>query len=314
MTTEGPGPRVSLRARELREGGAESLAPLPTPEQLAAEPSARRAEVLGDLRVELYAISSLVADEVVRRARRLAPSYPPYGLVRSMHSVSRMVLADPDPVARGAIDSFRSLGMACVDTTVFHLHATLGELRHSTGAWMLPRLEALLALFREGAAARVQERMRDAASFVYGGLHFGTGVCVQLAEVMWRLLTPITDLDARQRSLVMAASIRPALRLAALNVDQVVGAYQHLQAEQPAGWMDARCFEVVRLDDGRWRIDLRDDGLAVSDAPTTWPTLGCPARTSPTGGPSPIAALWAWCAELAESTGLLDEEPDRSSR
>ncbi len=311
MTAEGPGPRVSLRARELREQGSAALAPLPTADQLAGEARARRVELLGDLRVELYAVSSFVADEAVRRARRLAPSYPPYGLVRSMHSTTRMVVADPEPVARGAIDSFRALGMACVDTTVFHLHAAFAELRHSDDAWVLSRLDALLELFREGAPKRVQERMRDPVSFVYGGLHFGTGVCVQLAEVMSRLLAPMAGLDARERSLVIAASIRPALRLAALNVDQVVGAYQYLQAQEPAGWMDAERFEVVRLDDGRWRIDLRDDALSASDARTTWATLGCPARISPTGGPSPIARLWSWCAELTEATGLLDREGDR---
>lgn len=309
MTAEGPGPRVSLRARELRESGPEAFVALPRAGQLTRKSPSRRAELLGDARVELYAVSSLVADEVVRRARRLAPSYPPYGLVRSMHSTTRMVLAAPEPVGRGSIDGFRSLGMACVDTTVFHLHGQLQELRHSDGAWMLERLEALLALLRDGAATKVQDRMRDVVSFVYGGLHFGTGVCVQLAEVMARLLAPVAGLDAHERSLVMAASIRPALRLAALNVDHVVGAYQHLQAREPAGWMDAGRFELVHLEGGRLRVDLRDDTLGVGDAPTVWPTLGCPARTSPTGGPSPIASLWAWCVELAEATGLLAGEP-----
>lgn len=284
----------------------EALGPLPRPEQLAKKTPERRAQMLGDLRVELYAVSSLVADDVVRRVRRLAPSYPPYGLVRSMHSATRMVLADPEPVARGEIDSFRALGVACVDTTVFHLYGQFAELRHAEGAWMLERLTALLELFRIGADARLRERMRDTMSFLYGGLHFGTGVCVQLAEVMTRLLAAVPDLDTHQRSLVMAASIRPALRLAGLNVDHVVGAHQHLQAESPAGWMDAERFEVVRLEDGRWRVDLRDDALAVEEAAVVWPTLGCPARTSPAGGPSAIAALWAWVAELSESTGLLE--------
>ncbi len=310
MTAESPGPRVALRARELRRSGPEALLPLPSDSQLAKKSPERRAELLGDLRVELFAISSLVADEVVRRARRLAPSYPPYGLVRSMHSTTRMVVANPEPVARGSVDSFRALGMACVDTTVFHLHAQFGELRHSADAWMLERLTVLLELFRQSAPARA-ERMRDAVSFIYGGLHFGTGVCVQLAEVMARLLAPVPDLDAHERSLVMAASIRPALRLAALNVDHVVDAYQHLQATEPAGWMDAERFEVVRHEDGRWRVELRDDGLAVEEAPTIWPTLGCPARTSPSGGPSPIAALWAWVVELAEATNLLGKAAPR---
>ena len=309
MTAEGPGPRVTLAARDLRQAGAGALGPLPRPGDLPAS-AERRAELLGDLRVELYALSSLVADEVVRRTRRLSPSYPPYGLVRSMHSTTRMVLANPEPVRRGAIDGFRALGTACVDTTVFHLHGQFGELRHAEGAWMLERLAALLELFRTGAAERVKDRMRDAVSFLYGGLHFGTGVCVQLAEVMARLLAPVPGLDAHERSLVMAASIRPALRLAALNVDQVVGAYQHLQASEPAGWMAAERFVVHRLDDGRLRVDLADDAVVVGDHPAMWPTLGCPARTSPSGGPSPITSLWAWVVELTEATGLL-EAPDR---
>lgn len=306
MTAGGPEPGVALRARELRETGSVGLRELPAVEALAKERPERRVELLGEHRVELYAVASLVADEVVRRARRLAATYPPYGLVRSMHSTTRMVLAEPEPVTGGTIDDFRALGMACVDTTIFHLHATFRELRHADSAWMLPRLEALLELFRVGATERVRERMHDPVSFVYGGLHFGTGVCVQLAEVMTRLLAPIPGLDARARSLVLAASVRPALRLAALNVDHVVGAYEHLQAREPVGWMDAQRFEVVHLDDGRWRIDLADEGLVGDDGPTTWATLGCPARTSPSGGPSPIAALWAWVAELSERTGLLD--------
>ncbi|MBW3627558.1 MAG: hypothetical protein KY412_08125, partial [Actinobacteria bacterium] len=151
MSTEAPVPRVAARARELRRSGPEALTPLPRAEQLARKSAARRQELLDELRVELYAVCSVVADEVVHRARRERPSYPPYGLVRSMHSQTRMVLAEPDPVPAGAVDSFKALGMAYVDTTVFHLHRRLEELRQPEHAWLPRRLEELLALFRAHA-------------------------------------------------------------------------------------------------------------------------------------------------------------------
>lgn len=251
---------------------------------------------------------SVVADEVVHRARRARPSYPPYGLVRSMHSQSRMVLAEPPPVAEGDIDSFRALGMAYVDTTVFHLHRRLEELRHPDRAWLLLRLEALLALFRLHADPAGRERMRDAPSFLYGGLHFGTGVCVQLVEVMDGLLF---ELPAEDRAPVLDRSLRPALRLAGVNVAHVVGAYQHLQARVGRlGWMDPERFVVVRTDGVPWRVDLADDGLGagVGDTPPTYTTLGCPARSSPSGETSAIAVLWSWCVDLARNTGLLGTE------
>lgn len=306
MSTEGAGPRVSARARELRRSGREALVPLPRAEQLARKSKARQQELLDELRVELYAVCSVVADEVVHRARRARPSYPPYGLVESMHSRSRMVLADPPPVTEGAIDSFRALGMAYVDTTVFHLHRRLEELRQPDRAWLLRHLEALLALFCVHAGPGGQDRMRDAASFLYGGLHFGTGVCVQLVEVMDGLLS---ELPAGDRAAVLQRSLRPALRLAGVNVDQVVGAYQHLQARAgKLGWMDPERFVVVGSDGVPWRVDLADEDLAVADAPRAYTTLGCPARSSPSGETSAIAVLWGWCVDLARATGLLGSE------
>lgn len=304
--TEGAGPRVSARARELRRSGTEALAPLPRAEQLARKSKARRQELLDQLRVELYAVCSVMADEVVHRARRERPSYPPYGLVRSMHSQTRMVAADPDPVPAGGVDSYKALGMAYVDTTVFHLHRRLEEFRQPEHAWLLRRLEQLLVLFRANAEPSVKDRMRDAPSFLYGGLHFGTGVCVQLVEVMDALLV---ELPAGDRAAVLDRSLRPALRLAGVNVDQVVGAYQHLQARAGRlGWMDPERFVVVRNDGVPWRIDLVDDHLALADTPTIYTTLGCPARSSPSGEMSAIAVLWSWCVELARVTGLLGAE------
>ena len=304
--TEGGGPRVSARARELRRNGREALTALPRAEQLARKSKVRRQELLDELRVELYAVCSVVADEVVHRARRERPSYPPYGLVRSMHSQTRMVVANPEPVPAGAVDSFKALGTAYVDTTVFHLHRQLEELRRPERVWLLRRLEELLALFRADAEPSLKERMRDAPSFLYGGLHFGTGVCVQLVEVMDGLLS---DLPAGERAAVLDRSLRPALRLAGVNVDQVVGAYQHLQARAGRlGWMDPERFVVVRNDGAPWRVDLAHDDLAVADVPTTYTTLGCPARSSPSGEVSAIAVLWSWCVELAGTTGLLGSE------
>ncbi|MDP8986873.1 MAG: hypothetical protein M3N11_00775 [Actinomycetota bacterium] len=303
MSGEGAGPRVSARARELRRSGPEALSPLPRSEQLARKSEVRRQELLDELRVELYAVCSVIADEVVHRARRQRPSYPPYGLVRSMHSQTRMVVADPDPVPAGAIDSFRALGTAYVDTTVFHLHRRLEELRQPGHVWLLGRLEELLALFRLHAGPSGKDRMRDAPSFLYGGLHFGTGVCVQLVEVMDALLS---ELAAGDRAAVLDRSLRPALRLAGVNVDHVVGAYQHLQARAGRlGWMDPARFLVVRNHGVPWRIDLAHDDLGVPGTPTTYTTLGCPARSSPSGEVSAIAVLWSWCVELARVTGLL---------
>ncbi|MDQ3681394.1 MAG: hypothetical protein M3378_12825 [Actinomycetota bacterium] len=321
--TAGAERRLAIRARELMASGPDALEELPDRDRLAGGPEEARHQVLQGLRLELHAISSIVADATVARTLAERRSYPPYGLLRSMHSDSRMLVTSPDAVEEGSLDGFLALGKALVDTTVFHLDRQFREYRQSDRSWLIERLEALLALFRIGAGPLGKSRMRDGLSFVYGGLHFGTGVCVQLAEVMSRLLAarPATTVD--ERAAVMARSIRPAYRLAALNIDHVIFAYQDLQeptqgrSAPPQGpsWMDAERFSVQHAEEGRpWRIDLRDDqplggtrqGRPLEDIGTTYATLGCPARTSPTGGSSAIAALWSWCVELAQELGLLE--------
>lgn len=306
--------RLSLRARELKARGREALATLPDHAHLAEQPEGDRHQVLEGLRLELYAISSIIADATVQRARGGRQAYPPYGLVRSMHSESRMLISDPEPVQEGAIDGFHALGKAYVDTMVFHLDRQFKDPADADQGWMTQRLEELLALFRIGAGPLARSRLRDALSFIYGGLHFGTGVSVQLAEVMARLLGAFPDMTTDDKAQVMNRSIRPAYRLAAMNIDHVVIAYQRLQGPPQHGttWMKPEAFNVQQSDDRPWRIDLRgaEELLSGRLAPTTYETQGCPARISPGGGPSPIATLWAWCVELALAVGLLASEVD----
>lgn len=306
---------LALRAREIRTRGRESLEPLPSSEELAARSEDDRREVLEGLRVELYAISSLIAHATVARAMAARPSYPPYGLVRSMYSEWRLVVESPEPVQQGFIDSFYSLGKAYVDTLVFHLHGHFKEQRKADEGWLIDRLEELLALFRLAAGPLARSRMRDALSFIYGGLHFGTGVSVQLAEVMSRLLQAFPEMTTREKARVIARSSRPAYRLASINVDHVVAAYQKLQQKlttlptagaSASGWMDANWFLVQEVRGRPWKIDFRDeDAITKHDTPSTYETQGCPARTPPAGGASAIATLWSWSVELAHDLQLL---------
>lgn len=306
-----PVPRsVATRVRQVREGGRDVLLPVPRPEHLARKSAARRREILDELRVDLYALSSLVADAAVERARRHRASYPPYGLARSGYSATRMVVAEPDPFTAGSITSFDALGRAFVDTTVFHLHAAWQEQRHSA-TWVLDHLQDLLSLFRDAAGPAGEARMRDGISFLYGGLHFGTGVSVQLVEAMAEMLEADGRLALDERVAVLLRSSRPALRLAGLNVDQVVGVFQGLQATgNRAGWMAPEQFVVVRPADGPVRIDLKEEALVGEGSTSfTYETLGCPARVaSGDSGLSAIAGLWAWSIELARDTGLLDTD------
>jgi len=313
---ETAGKRLALRAQEISRGI--SLERLPKPEELAELSEEERHRLLDGLRVALFAVTSIVADACLRRARRERPGYPPYGLVHSRHTELRMVVADPGPVAKGAIDGFLALGKAYVDTTVFHLHGTFVELQQDGRGWLVDRLEQLLGLFRVGAGPATRARMRDAVSFVYGGLHFGTGVCVQLAEVMASMLAADPALSAADRVAVLSRSSSPAYDVASFSVTEVLRAYQRLQSPtrrsiagtSSQSWMDPERF-VVREADGRpWRIELRDDDLlgtapASKEGLHSYTTLGCPARISPSAGTSPIAALWSWCVELAHDTGLL---------
>lgn len=303
-----PQPRsVATRVRQLREGNRDALLAVPRSEHLARKAPARRREIFDDLRVDLYALSSLLADAAVTRARRHRPKYPPYGLARSGYSASRLVVVDPEPFPEGSITSFDALGKAFVDTTVFHLHAAWQEQRHS-GGWVLDHLEELLSLFRDAAGPSGEARMRDGISFLYGGLHFGTGVSVQLVEAMTEVLLADGRFDLTETVAVLQRSSRPALRLAALNVEQVVGAFQSLQASgKRAGWMAPERFVLVAPEDAPARIDFCDGALAgEGDETFRYATLGCPARVAAgDSGVSPIAGLWSWSIELARDTGLL---------
>ncbi len=317
---EAVGSRLSVKARQLTKKGQRVVGQLPTPESLSAMPEPKRHALLEGLRIELYAISSILAEGAVERAYREREERAPYGLVRSGHTDWRMVLASPHTVEEGSVDSFYNLGKAYVDTVVFHLDREFAEVRQYETGWMVERLESLLALFRVGAGPMAKNRMRDGLSFIYGGLHFGTGVSVQLVEVMNRLLDDEDGPGPQEKAEVMARSSRPAFRLAALNLDHVILAYHDLLAppERPGGpqWFDASNFDVVRTDGRPRTIDFRHDRLAAGKPHTpridsvspTWVTHGCPARVSPTGASPPIARLWAWAVQLALQTGLLGND------
>ena len=314
------GSRLSVMARRLLKRGRAGFGAVPTVAELTAMAADKRHRVLEGLRVELYGVASILAEGVVDRAYRNRDEHPPYGLVRSGHTDWKLVLASPKTVEAGAIQDFYALGKAYVDTMVFHLSRHFEEVGHSDQAWMVTRLEELLGLFRVGAGPATQARMRDALSFVYGGLHFGTGVSVQLAEVMVRLLDPYPGLGPQERAAVMARSSRPALRLAALNLDHVIVAYQDylLPPQYPSGpqWFDPNRFTVQEADGRPVAIDFRPQVLVAGKPHTpkiervqpTFETHGCPARISPSGGTPPITRLWTWCVELARETGLLGEE------
>ncbi|MGH9121089.1 MAG: hypothetical protein ACRDYC_03960, partial [Acidimicrobiales bacterium] len=136
---------VLAEARALLESGPSGLAVLPDPTRFAAEQAIARKQKLEELRPELYGICSLLADSVIDRALHARPSFPPYGLARSLHSQLRMLSMDPEPFESGSIKTFRELGMAYQDTMVFHLHTFLTVAPRSDEGWLVRRLEALLA-------------------------------------------------------------------------------------------------------------------------------------------------------------------------
>ncbi|MGH9280243.1 MAG: hypothetical protein ACRD12_19350 [Acidimicrobiales bacterium] len=317
MAEEDVGSRLSVKARKMLSRGSDALRRLPTAEDLAELEPGERHQRLEALRVELYAISSILAEEAVDRAYADRKERPPYGLVRSGHTDWRMVLASPTTVEEGAIGDFYALGKAFVDTVVFHLDRTFTELRAGSRAWLVDRLEGLLALFRVDAGPATKGRLRDGLSFIYGGLHFGTGVSVQLAEMMNRLLDGRGGMTPGDKAEVIARSGRPALRLAALNFDHVIVAYHAFLAppERPGGpqWFAVDHFVLHERNGRPWSIDFRPDELQAGKPHidrldkilTTYDTHGCPARISPTGATPPIGRLWTWCAELVEQAGLL---------
>ena len=312
--TDGEHRRLSEAVAAIRADGKDALAPLPAVDALAATAPDARRQVLDGLRPDLYALASIIADAAVARARREAPAYPPYGLARSMYSQFRMVVDQPEPFAAGDVGDFRALGQAYLDTMVFHLDRQFKEQLASPEGWMLGQLEQLLARFRVGAGPATRARLKDGFAFMYGGLHFGVSVCSQAAEVMARLLEPWPSLTAENKTEIMVRSVRPAHRLAALNVDTVVPSYQRLLA--PSGWMDPGHFLVQQSGDRPWRVELRDEAVPDRGDPASRPastsgytTLGCPARVSPSGGTAAITALWRWCVELAHDTGLLRTAP-----
>ncbi len=313
----GPGGLPSLPsalAAKMVAGGAPSLDALPTSDEVAALPIGERRELLAGLRPELYAMATVLADGTIRRADRARPSYPPYGLARSMFSQLRMVNSSPQPFEAGSIDNYDDLGRATVDTMVFHLSAELTGLRTSERRWMLDRTEQLLSLFRSAASPTRRARIRDVFSFMYGGLHFGTSVCVQMVEVMSRVLDDWEPAGScRDKATVITRSIRAVSQLMALDVDNVARAYQQLQSSsegrRPVSavapstrWLAAGHF-VVHAPSGRpHRIDLRTGALPAGTG------LGCPARVSLAGAPSAVATLWRWSVEAAEASGLLSRD------
>lgn len=309
-----------IRAREILSRGAGVLPPLPGAGDLEALDDDERRTTFDGLRVELYALSAIIADEAIGRSLSERGSYPPYGLLRSLFSDFGVISDSPSALGEDSITDYRQLGKGLIDTTVFHLDSYLKELKKSERGWLLDRLGRLLALFRLGAPRQTQARMRDAFSFIYGGLQFGTSTAVQLAEVMSRLLRP-TSMTPQEKRETMKRSIRPAYDLAALNVDDVAAAYAALQpptagpeagsAKNPAGWMDTDKFTIRQSEDGNPRIVLAPGALPQTGGAGSYrfSTQGCPARLSPAGHRSPVGRLWEWSVELADAAGLIDARP-----
>lgn len=295
-------------ARQLLAAGASVLAPLPTSDQLAAAAEDERIEFLDELRRELYALAAVLADRAVHRAWTQRATFPPYGLARSRFTQLRAVSDAPTPFEEGAIGDFRALGMAYLDTLVFHLDRSLAEVRHSDVAWLSDRLQQLLELFESAAPAAARSRLRDPFSFLYGGLHFGTSVCVELVEVMNRILP--AGAPASTRAASITRSIRPAYQLAGLNLDDVPVAYQTLHRGGGPGWMDPAFFVPEKVTGG-WRVDLRPGVIgpvrrsAGEPNRRRYTTRGCPARYPVDTAPGAIATLWTWAVELAVATGLI---------
>lgn len=299
------------------------MGPLLSAEELQAMAPEERHITLDGLRVELYALSAIIAEDTLRRSLEAREQYPPLGLVRSLFTDFGVISSSPSPLAEGSIDDFRSLGKALIDTTVYHLDGLLKEVRKSERGWLVDRLAKLLVLFRLGADRQAQARMRDSFSFIYGGLQFGTSTCVQLAEVMARLLGSDPEVNPARKLEMMRRSIRPAYDLAALGIDDVSAAYAKLQPAaagpdagkpgNPAGWMDPARFSRRQSDDEASRIvlniDLDDElaGLREKREPSaTYSTRGCPARVSPAGTRSTIGELWAWTVDLTAHARLLE--------
>lgn len=306
-----------IAGRDILAGGTEGLKRLPTPEKLAARSPGDRHAFLDRARDELYGMASVIADRAVQRARAERSSYPPYGLVNSMFTQLRLVADEPGPYQEGSINSFVILGRAYVDTMVFHLEREMATMRSGDLGWVIRRTEQLLTLYRLDAGEAAQARIRDPFSFLYGGLHFGISVVVQMAEVMNRLLRG-GGLSVGEKVAVMSRSIRALYQLAAVNIEDIAEVYRNLHtgASTPGSdWLDSDRF-VVHDEDGRpRRIDIRP-GEVVSPlleregdegASPRYRTRGCPARVSTTGGPGAIAALWSWGLELAGDNGLISE-------
>lgn len=315
------GEAFGIRARRILAGGPDGLGDLPDPRDVQSMSPEDRHVILDRLRIELYALASIIADRTVDRSLAARERWPPYGLARSLFSDFGVISAFPSALPEGSISDFRMLGKALIDTTVYHLDAFIKELKKSDEAWLLDRLGRVLALFRLGADRKSQARMRDSFSFMYGGLQFGTSTCVQLTEVMARLLRSHPGLNPDRKAEVMKRSIRPAYDLASVNIDDVAWAYSKLQPAgagaqpgtpaNPAGWMDPEKFAIKRSGDEAWKIVLITDlevGSAerIQEAKSRYTTHGCPARISLLGSRSPIGRLWEWSVDAAHKTGLLE--------
>lgn len=301
---------------DLRARGPEALAVLPEREEWAAASDQERHRVLDELRVELYALSALISDAVVRRVVADRSSFPPYGLARSKFSEFGMLSVFPDPYEEGSIESFYVLWKAVVDTAVLHLHREISERRRSEESWSVERLARVLPAFAAAEQEDKQPRKRDPMSFIYGGLQFGVSVCVQLIEVGVRVLRRHEpDLPTDEQVAVLRRSIGPAYRLAAYNQEQALATYSQLlssasdtpvEGRERPGWLSADLFTVQYAHGRPWRVALN---LAELDedpsADTGYRRLGCPARLTVEAEETPIATLWGWCLEVARDTALL---------
>ena len=263
-------------------------------------------EVFSEVKPELYALTAIFADGIVKKAYEERVNRQPFGLITQdigYHVAGYEDLQGVHPFIKISM-CMRYTLMSSVDKEIEEVEAGRSSPRLDP---IYQRLKELVDLLRYNCTNETDiARYKDVASLIKGGVNTATNVMAGIIGVIPRVDRNLND---SQRLVQIARNSYPLVaELAMINIENM----QRVEFLLPTLFglpfpFKARYFTIEGADNNsRLTIskngirELSKNGSSLEDLGVgKSPTVGCPAMVNFEDG-SAIKKLWDWHVEIAE--------------
>lgn len=301
---------ITSVSRQIRENGVGFL---PYKAHGLREPYVAQGEfldVFSEVKPELYALTAVFADGIVKKAYEERVNRQPFGLIMQdpIGSLDYRVLVCKD-LHRAM--PFIKIAMCMRDTLMSSVEKEIVEVEDGRASPRLDsiyqRLKELVDLLRHNCTNEQDiARYKDVASLIEGGVNTATNVMAGIIDVIPGV---DRDLNNSQRLVQIARNSYPLVaELATINIENV----RSVEFLIPTlfglpVFFKPKYFTIEGADNNsRLTIskngiqELRKNGSSLENLGVgKSPTIGCPAMVN-FGDGSSVKRLWDWHVEIAE--------------